>query len=58
MRTGVVVRMMVTMPVRMIVTMPMRVGMTESCETNDIDYEPKDANYEQFIESAKLGAFS
>ncbi len=52
------VRMIVTMPVRMIVTMPMRVGMTESCETNDIDYESKDANYEQFIESAKLGAFS
>ena len=41
----------------MVVTMPMRVGMTESCETNDIDHEPKDANYEQFIESAKLGAF-
>jgi hypothetical protein len=37
--------------------MPMSVGMAESCEANDIDYKPKDANYEQFIESAKLGTF-
>lgn len=39
----------------MVVTMSMGVCVTESCETNDIDYEPKNANYEQFIESAKLG---
>jgi hypothetical protein len=49
MRTGVVVGMLVVMSVG--------VDMAESCETNDVDQEPKDADYEQFIKSAKLGAF-